>query len=121
MLTTASITFSAMSAMPSGPRAEAGTEIRMVAAPRQTAAAQGRKRWLKAGIAPVMSILSPGKATKFELHSAPEPGNGASIGAEAILPIARPDYGEKQTPAFTTTLIPLVFSRTRGQRRTNQI
>ena len=46
MLTTASITFSATSAMPSGPRAKAGTErtgadIRTLVAPRQIAASSG--------------------------------------------------------------------------------
>src|ERR1044072_2620504 len=59
ILTTASITFSATSAMPSGPRADAGIEMRAVAAPRQTAIAQARRRWLTAEIAPVMSGLSP--------------------------------------------------------------
>src|SRR6478735_8677793 len=55
MLTTASITFSAMSAMPSGPRAPAGTEASMVAAPSETAAPIRRRRRLRAGLAPVMS------------------------------------------------------------------
>src|SRR5258708_37519771 len=82
MLTTASITFSAMSAMPSGPRANAGTENRVVAAPRQTAAAQGRKRWLNAEIAPVMSVLSPGKDGK-KLKPTVRP-NGAT--AQACAP-----------------------------------
>ena len=49
MLTTASMTFSATSAMPSGPRARAGTDktgadIRTVAVPRQIAASNGRRR-----------------------------------------------------------------------------
>src|SRR3981081_1141137 len=57
MLTTASITFSATSAMPSGPRARAGAE-RTLAAPRQIAANQGLRRWLAAGIALVMFDLS---------------------------------------------------------------
>jgi hypothetical protein len=57
MLTTASITFSATSAMPSGPRARAGAE-RTLAAPRQIAANQGLRRWLEAGIALVMFDLS---------------------------------------------------------------
>src|SRR5471030_2695849 len=61
MLTTASITLSATSAMPSGPRAKAGADIRTLLAPRQIAANQRRRRWLNAGIAPVMSGLSPEK------------------------------------------------------------
>jgi len=44
MLTTASITFSATSAMPSGPRAEAGAEMRRLVALRQIAATTGRRR-----------------------------------------------------------------------------
>src|SRR4249919_466823 len=55
MLTTASITFSAMSAMPSGPRAAAGAALRTLAAPIATAAPMLRRRRLKAGLAPVMS------------------------------------------------------------------
>src|SRR5436190_8020436 len=55
MLTTASITFSAMSAMPSGPRAKAGPAAIMVAAPSETAAPIRRRRRLKTGLAPVMS------------------------------------------------------------------
>src|SRR6478672_1109118 len=66
MLTTASITFSAISAIPSGPRAKAGADngadIRMPAAPRQIAASKGRRRWFKAGIAPVISGLFLRKA-----------------------------------------------------------
>ena len=62
MLTTASITFSATSAMPSGPRAKAGAGVSTPAAPmlapRQIAASKGRRRRLKAGIAPVISDLS---------------------------------------------------------------
>src|SRR5260221_7026236 len=57
MLTTASITFSAMSAMPSGPRAKAGTAASMVTAPSETAAPIRRRRRLKAGLAPVMSAF----------------------------------------------------------------
>jgi hypothetical protein len=57
-----------------------------------------------------MSILSPGKDTKFELHSAPEPGEGASMRALQFLLIALLDYGEKRTARLTMALIPLVFS-----------
>src|SRR3954451_16312974 len=76
ILTTASITFSATSAMPSGPRAKAGIDTSV--APRQMAAAHGR-RWLNAKKAPVMPGLSPETQGKFELHTGPEPGEGASI------------------------------------------
>src|SRR3978361_1405790 len=83
MLTTESITLSATSAMPSGPRASAGAAIRAPAAPRQMAASKGRRRWLNAGIAPVMSHSLLGKnGSGFEVHSAPEQGCGASIRAD---------------------------------------
>src|SRR3979411_1898748 len=55
ILTTASITFSAVAAMPAGPRAKAGAAASMVAAPSETAAPIRRRRRLKAGLAPVMS------------------------------------------------------------------
>ena len=74
MLTTASITFSATSAMPSGPRAKAGAETRALAAPRQIAASSGRRRWLKAGIAPVMSASLLENGAEFDAYSAPERG-----------------------------------------------
>ncbi len=57
MLTTASITFSATSAMPSGPRAKAGAEMSAPAAPRQIAASTGRRRRLKAVVAAVISTF----------------------------------------------------------------
>src|SRR6201995_3540099 len=57
MLTTASITFSATSAMPSGPRASAGAEISVDAAPRQTAASTGRRRWLRAVVTAVIAAF----------------------------------------------------------------
>src|ERR1044071_4843415 len=53
ILTTESITFSAMSAMPSGPRALAGTEVSKLAALSEIAIPIRRRRRLKAG--PVMS------------------------------------------------------------------
>src|SRR5271154_6419835 len=64
--------------MASGPRADAGGAITALVTPRQTAATQGRRRRLKAGIAPVMSGLSVKRIGIFA-HSAPEPGYGASI------------------------------------------
>ena len=85
MLTTASITFSATSAMPSGPRASAGTErtgadTRTPAAPRQIAASIGTQAmaqgWNRTGH---ISSLSSQIGTEFEVHSAPERGCGASI------------------------------------------
>src|SRR5437868_8418939 len=54
MLTTASITFSAMSAIPSGPRAKAGADS-MLAAPIVAAAARWRRRRFRASRAPVIS------------------------------------------------------------------
>src|SRR5271170_6491535 len=84
ILTTASITFSATSAMPSGPRASAGVTLTVPrptprVALRQIAANQGRRRRLNAGIAPVIFGLSPEKRSESEVHSAPEQGDGASI------------------------------------------
>src|SRR5258708_24696803 len=103
ILTTASITFSATSAMPSGPRANAGketdTESRVVAAPRQMAAAQGRRRWLNAGIAPVMSGLSPGNGAENLSLQCARTGQRRKHARRVILPMALPDYGKKQTPA----------------------
>src|SRR5712671_844592 len=55
ILTTASITFSAMSAIPSGPRANAGAEASTLAAPIVIAAPKRRRRRLRAGLAPVIS------------------------------------------------------------------
>jgi hypothetical protein len=59
---------------------DTGAEIRTLAVPSQIAANQGRRRWLKAGIALVMSDLSLQKnGSEFEIHSAPERCCGASI------------------------------------------
>src|ERR1700760_1823581 len=66
MLTTASITFSATSAMPSGPRACAGCTITTQTAPRQIAASQGRKE-LSARIAAGISDLSVFSKTRSAL------------------------------------------------------
>jgi hypothetical protein len=70
MLTTESITFSAMSAMPSGPRALTGAVASMLAALNAMAIPIRRSRLVKAGLAPVMSAcLQRGRNL---LHSAPE-------------------------------------------------
>ena len=60
MLTTASITFSAMSAMPSGPRALAGADASRLAALSVIASPIRRRLRLKAGLAPVMSASLQG-------------------------------------------------------------
>src|SRR5665213_3383799 len=104
MLTTASITFSATSAMPSGPRAQAGpektgAEISTPLAPRQIAARTGRRRWLKAGIAPVISASLLAKRIGFDVHSAPERGCGASIRGGHFVHISAVEYGEKRDAA----------------------
>src|ERR1700754_5269835 len=108
ILTTASITFSATSAMPSGPRANAGketdTESRVVAAPRQMAAAQrlrarGRRRWLNAGIAPVMSGLSPGNGAENLSLQCARTGQRRKRAPSQFCAISALDYGEKRTPA----------------------
>src|SRR3954463_12152537 len=103
ILTTASITFSATSAMPSGPRANAGKETdkesRVVAAPRQMAAAQGRRRWLNAGIAPVMSGLSPGNGAENLRLQCARTGRRRKHAPWQFYAISALDYGEKQTAA----------------------
>src|SRR6266404_9922231 len=123
MLTTASITFSATSAMPSGPRAKAGPDKTgaetTVAAPRQIAANQGRRRWLRAGIALIMFDLSLQK-TGRNLKSTVRP-NGAAAQASAPLPGRKNrlypnrswpcEYGEKPALSLTMTLIPQHFLR----------
>ena len=70
MLTTESITFSAMSAMPSGPRALTGAVASMLAALNEMAIPIRRRRLVKAGLAPVMSACLQGG--RIWLHSAPE-------------------------------------------------
>src|SRR5437764_9767383 len=62
ILTTESITFSAMSAIPSGPRANAGAVAKTLAAPMVIAAAARRRRRLRAGLATVMSAFLQGKS-----------------------------------------------------------
>src|SRR3984885_13822149 len=108
MLTTASITFSATSAMPSGPRANAGGASTRQLAPRQIAANQGRRQLerverapvfrsdafssrgpvptplenalVKAGIAAVILALSVfNERNGVAAQCAPERGCGASI------------------------------------------
>src|SRR4051794_28795918 len=88
MLTTASITFSAMSAMPSGPRAQAGAAASMVAAPSETAAPIRRRRRLKAGLAPVMSA----SLQRIDLRATVRP-NGSE--AQAF----EPDISAKNRPS----------------------
>jgi hypothetical protein len=63
--------------MPSGPRAWAGMVTSVPAAPRQIAASMGRRRWLKAVVAAVISA-SLQKDLIFDAHPAPERGNRAS-------------------------------------------
>src|SRR6267378_2372807 len=96
MLTTASITFSATSAMPSGPRAKAGPDKTgaetTVAAPRQIAANQVRRRWLRAGIALVMLDLSLQK-TGRNLKSTVRPNGAAAQASE-------PHPGRKKPTLF---------------------
>src|SRR6516164_11579761 len=77
MLTTASITFSATSAMPSGPRAYAGAAANKVTAPRQIAATRGHRRWLRAVVAAVISASLQAKID-LRVHSAPD---GAAVQA----------------------------------------
>src|ERR1700759_4091931 len=85
MLTTASITFSATSAMPSGPRANAGGALTTLAAPRpaprQIAGNPGRRRRLRAGIAAVIvGLFVLRKRISLARQCAPEQGCRASIG-----------------------------------------
>ena len=87
MLTTESITFSAMSAMPSGPRALAGTEASKLAALSEIAIPIRRRRLLKAGLAPVMSAC----LQRVEFSSTVRP-NGSEAQAFA------PDISAKNRP-----------------------
>ncbi|MGY4430276.1 hypothetical protein ACVWWO_002753 [Bradyrhizobium sp. F1.13.1] len=73
MLTTASITFSATSAMPSGPRAEAGVP-NALKAPTASAASPKRKR-VGAMVAAVIVIS---RKQGFGVKTALERGDGAS-------------------------------------------
>src|SRR5258705_4331325 len=79
MLTTASITFSAISAMPSGPRANAGAVANTLAAPIVIAAPRRRRRRLRAGLAPVISAYLQGKSGR-EYRATLRP-NGAAAQA----------------------------------------
>src|ERR1700682_3167828 len=74
MLTTASITFSATSAMPSGPRANAGTALSMLTAPSVIAAPIRRRRRLKAGLAPGRSA----NLQRVDLASTVRPNGSAA-------------------------------------------
>jgi hypothetical protein len=99
MLTTASITFLGDVGDAVGAAREAPVAaIRRLAAPRQIAANQGRRRWLKAGIAPVISGLSPENGSEFGVHSAPERGDGASIGRDISKSSAPPNTAKNRIP-----------------------
>ena len=87
MLTTASITFSATSAMPSGPRAKAGATLSMLAAPSVIAAPKRRRRRLKAGLAPVISA----SLQRVDLASTVRPNGSAAQAFE-------PDISAKNRP-----------------------
>src|SRR5881397_696763 len=87
ILTTESITFSAMSAMPSGPRALAGTDASKLAALSEIAIPIRRRRRLKAGLAPVMSACL--QRVKFASTVRP---NGSEAQASA------PDIPAKNRP-----------------------
>jgi hypothetical protein len=82
-----SITFSAMSAMPSGPRALAGTDASKLAALNEIAIPIRRRRRLKAGLAPVMSAC----LQRFKFGSTVRP-NGSAAQASA------PDIPAKNRP-----------------------
>src|SRR5260370_9747116 len=79
MLTTASITFSATSATPSGPRAEAGAETKTLAMARLAAVRIGPRRWLKARLAlmsaalPKANDLTATAPPNLPLAQAPQP------------------------------------------------
>src|SRR5262245_6446599 len=78
MLTTASITFSATSAMPSGPRAEAG-EATTLKAPSAIAASPSRTQWRKRDVAMVAAVMFRDlQRVGDSLHTALEQGDGAS-------------------------------------------
>ena len=81
MLTTASITFSATSAMPSGPRAKAGADTMPGRWRRRgrsrPARGAGDGSGLESHRSYQISLLANG--AEFEVHSAPERGCGASI------------------------------------------
>src|SRR5215207_6765223 len=87
ILTTESITFSAMSAMPSGPRALAGTDTSRLAALNEIAIPIRRRQRLKAGLAPVMSA----RLQRVEFGSTVRP-NGSEAQASA------PDIPAKNRP-----------------------
>jgi hypothetical protein len=77
MLTTASITFSATSAMPSGPRAKAGAEASKLAALSEIAAPHQAQATAQGGSGTGHVGFSP--KGRFGVHSAPERVRGASI------------------------------------------
>src|SRR5215212_7399886 len=108
ILTTASTTFSATSAMPSGPRASAGAAMSTLAAPTQIAVSSGRTRWLRTGIAPVISALFHDKSGR-NLKSTVRPNRVTAQAFErTFVPISRPEYGETGPCLLTMAWIPLL-------------
>src|SRR3984893_10229578 len=97
MLTTASMTFSATSAMPSGPRASAGTETSAPVAPRQIAARNGRRRWLRARVAAVISASLQARDLIFRTSQCARTGWRRKHIASALLRHKSRQYGEKPT------------------------
>src|SRR5260370_32025253 len=101
MLTTASITFSATSAMPSGPRANAGAAQIMLAAPSMIAAPIRRRRRLKAGLAAVIS----GSLQRVDLGSTVRPNRTA---AQAFEPdISAKNRLERRHDRVENSLVPV--------------
>src|SRR6478752_1370055 len=114
ILTTASITFSAMSAMPSGPRAEAGADAKTLAAPIEIAAPIRRRRRLKAGLAPVMSA----SLQRIDLRSTVRPNGSVAQAFE-------PDISAKNRPTQAHDFVDLLATYTRhsgmGRRTRPQV
>ena len=116
MLTTESITFSAMSAIPSGPRALTGAAVAsMLAALNAMAIPIRHRRLVKAGLAPVMSACL--QRGRISLHTAPERVQGASICASHFR--KKLVSGGSRFRWRHRYLWPLPWSR--RYRRTNQI
>src|SRR6516164_6415713 len=113
ILTTASITFSATSAIASGPRANAGAGASAATAPRQAAATSGRRRSLSALVAAVMSASLQKQV--FEVHTAPDLGSGASVLVPTFrssCSIAVPtftNFGKLRALANLLVLVPLFY------------
>src|SRR5258708_29963198 len=121
MLTTASITFSATSAMPSGPRARAGAEIGTpvtprLAAPSQIAANQGRRRRLEAGIARVISLLSWNGFGNLKSTVRPNGVAAQAFEPDISLPRTPLNTAKYRPPPPTMALIPQHFCGRRCDR-----